>query len=52
MKDLGWEVEYVSWVNYRDAITTGDGETWKSLKEADLVFGGMDFSCDFLYFFN
>lgn len=50
MKDLGWEVQYVSWSDYREAIITGEGETWQNLQKGDLVFGGMDFSSDFLYF--
>jgi hypothetical protein len=48
MKGLGWEVTYVSWVDYKKALLEGGGELWESFEEADLVFGGMDFSCDFL----
>lgn len=47
MKDLGWEVQYVSWSDYREAIITGEGETWQNLQKGDLVFGGMEISCIF-----
>jgi len=48
MKGLGWEVEFVTWDNYKEALLEGGGEMWTKFEKADLVFGGMDFSCDFL----
>lgn len=50
MKDLGWNVEYFSWPEYKLAMVAGSGDEWDIFKKADLVFGGIDFSCDFLYF--
>ena len=50
MKELGWNLMYVSWDDYKKAILEGKGDMWKSFEDADLVFGGMDFSCDFLWF--
>lgn len=51
MKGLGWDLKYVSWDDYKLALVNGKGEMWRNFEEADLVFGGMDFSCDFMYFF-
>jgi hypothetical protein len=48
MKEFGWNTEYMSWSQYREALLEGKGEIWDALEQADLVFGGMDFSCDFL----
>lgn len=48
MKDLSWDVEYVSWEDYKEALLKGKGDMWKRFEDAGLVFGGMDFSCDFL----
>jgi hypothetical protein len=50
MRDLGWDVQFVSWDTYKQAVIDGEGEMWKNFEDGDLVFGGMDFSCDFLYF--
>lgn len=48
MKGIGWELRYVSWEDYKDALLKGEGKMWNNFEGADLVFGGMDFSCDFL----
>lgn len=49
MKDRDWNLYYVSWNEYKFALVSGEGEMWRKFEDADLVFGGMDFSCDFLY---
>jgi hypothetical protein len=48
MRDWDWNVEYVSWDDYKEAFLAGKGDRWAEFKRADLIFGGMDFSCDFL----
>ena len=50
MKERGWELQYVSWEEYKEALVGGFGQMWNNFLEGDLVFGGMDFSCDFMYF--
>jgi outer membrane protease len=45
-----WKVSYLSWKVFQKAVLSGQGITWDSMMNADLVIGGMDFSIDFLYF--
>jgi hypothetical protein len=49
MKESAWDLTYVSWEQYRLALVCGEGKMWNDFVDADLVFGGMDFSCNFLY---
>lgn len=48
MDEKDWKVTYVSWKDYTDAVLEGKGEMWNSFEKADLIIGGMDFSCDFM----
>jgi hypothetical protein len=47
-KEKEWDLQYVSWEDYKLALVDGKGVLWDRFIAADLVFGGMDFSCDFL----
>ena len=48
MDDMEWSVTYVTWDDYTKAVLKGTGEMWVSFEKADLIIGGMDFSCDFM----
>jgi hypothetical protein len=43
-----FELEYVDWEPFKDAVSTRLGEVWDWLCEADLIIGGVDFCGDFL----
>jgi len=45
-----WEVTLLSWKTYLQFLTTCDSESWDLLWNfTDLIVGGLDFECDFLY---
>ena len=44
-----WNLTYLSWRSFREAVLRGKGDLWDGLVESDLVIGGMDFAMDFLY---
>jgi hypothetical protein len=46
--DDRFELEYVDWEPFKDAVSTRLGEVWDWLCEADLIIGGVDFCGDFL----
>jgi hypothetical protein len=48
MDEKGWNVTYVSCEDYTEAVLKGEGEMWTRFEKADLIIGGMDFSCDFM----
>jgi hypothetical protein len=48
MREKIWVVSYVSWDEYKAAICPGAGLLWDKFEKADLVFGGINFSADFL----
>lgn len=43
-----FELEYLDWELFNDAVSTQSGEIWDWLCEADLIIGGVDFCGDFL----
>jgi hypothetical protein len=43
-----FELEYVDWEAYKDAVSIRSGEVWDWMCEADLIIGGVDFCGDFL----
>lgn len=51
MREQNWEVSFVTWKEYKNAVLQGEGEMWDKFEMGHLIIGGMDFSCDFLYFF-
>ncbi|KAF8624188.1 hypothetical protein AX14_011811, partial [Amanita brunnescens Koide BX004] len=42
-----WDVDYVAWKEFSDAMMTMKGPIWEKSLSADLLCGGLDFSCDF-----
>jgi hypothetical protein len=43
-----FELEYVDWKQFKDAVSIQSGEVWDWLCGADLIIGGVDFNNDFL----
>jgi hypothetical protein len=48
MKEFNWNMQYMSWDDCKDGLLQGKGDKWEKLEQADLVFGGINFSSDFL----
>ncbi|KDR67503.1 hypothetical protein GALMADRAFT_216368 [Galerina marginata CBS 339.88] len=47
-QEAWWDVTYVSWPAFKEAILQTAGPLWTDLRQGDLVLGSIDFSCDFL----
>jgi hypothetical protein len=48
-RDDRWDVTYLNWRTFREAVLSGEGEVWDGLVQGALVIGGMDFAMDFMY---
>jgi len=45
-----WAVTLLPWEAYLRFMTIRDAESWNMLQNlTDLIVGGLDFECDFLY---
>jgi len=44
-----FNLEYMSWWNYKNATLGRVGQDWDTLKRADLIIGGINFALNFLY---
>ena len=51
MMEGPWVVTLVPWDTYVNTMLKSDKGNWGEFVKADLIFGGVDFSADFLYYF-
>lgn len=52
MKRGPWAVTLVDWDTYVKTVLKSPEGMWGEFEKADLIFGGVDLSADFLYFLN
>ena len=43
-----WEVRYLNWEAYANALQERGGQLWTDLLKADIIMGGINFATDFL----
>jgi hypothetical protein len=44
-----WDVKFVNWKLFSEAVISQDGNLWNILTSADLVIGGVNFTGNFLW---
>jgi hypothetical protein len=48
MYKLGWDVQFMTWARFRNAVCSMEGLNWKILCETDSVIGGTDLCFDYM----
>jgi hypothetical protein len=43
-----WDINYLTWKEFSNAMITQKGHIWEKCLLADLVCGGLNFSYDFM----
>ena len=43
-----WDVRFMSWIDFKEAVISREGRIWDILTTADLVIGGVNFTSFFL----
>jgi len=43
-----WDLTFLSWTDFKEAVISQAGMTWDILTTANLVIGGVDFTSFFL----
>ena len=45
----GWDVEFMEWQSFSEAIYSNKGRDWERLCSVNMVIGGADLDGDYMY---
>jgi hypothetical protein len=48
MKKLGWDISFMKWAAFRNALCSMEGLNWQMLCETNIIIGGADLGGDYM----